>query len=435
MPDPTKLVLPSKVPWQQLTGKALEELLYWLCDALGANDLEWRAGSLTGTSRDRGRDLEATFNVPEPDGELRPERWWVQAKGRTATVEPAAVKEAVVEVQAVPDVDVLVIATNSRFSNDARDWVHDFQAGHPRPRIQLWDRERLERMVARQPAVVARVAPQALSPKGRIEAASEAFWNRQELPSVSELGFFWERRSELEFETRDLLALIVGEAAVGDLLLRPWAPELDTEDLVPVLLLALLNLGPLLLRLERSGVPLDPVQLGVGHLIAAALVRLRGDKLVELLRDPWSYGDPGPSLDEESREKLRDLLIQPVLSRLASYLGTACMEDCVRVMGELEPEDARTPEHRWLSLLPSSVARDDLRGDPRLLTIEKLDAPCNAGLKLSPDHGCPFVAVDDRPWEELIPELQAVLVSRLAEAADERAAGRLTTPEAPPEAG
>ncbi len=121
-----------------MKGEALEELLYWLCDALGAQDLQWRAGSASGTSRDRGRDLEATFHVSEPGGGLRPERWWIQAKGRAGTVPADAVKTAVVDVQAHAAVDVLVIATNTRVSNDTRDWVTEFQDKTPRPAVRLW---------------------------------------------------------------------------------------------------------------------------------------------------------------------------------------------------------------------------------------------------------------------------------------------------------
>jgi hypothetical protein len=40
----TELIIPSKIPWDQIQGKDLEELLYWLLDEMGAKDLEWRIG-------------------------------------------------------------------------------------------------------------------------------------------------------------------------------------------------------------------------------------------------------------------------------------------------------------------------------------------------------------------------------------------------------
>ena len=118
-------------------------------------------------------------------------------------------------------------------------------------------------------------------------------------------------------------------------------------------------------------------------------------------------------MQEEDRERLRLLLYGPVVARLFEYFGAACMEDCERMFGELGPDVPLKPEHRFLELLPTSVPRDDITQDPRTLLIQKLDAPCRAGLELSDEHGCPFGAVDDRPWEELFVELQTVLVFRL----------------------
>jgi hypothetical protein len=38
------LFLPTEIPWKDLKGNELEELLYWLFDAMGAKDLGWRIG-------------------------------------------------------------------------------------------------------------------------------------------------------------------------------------------------------------------------------------------------------------------------------------------------------------------------------------------------------------------------------------------------------
>lgn len=85
----------TRVPWRTVTGVQLEELLYGLLDAMGASSLVWRAGSATGvTASDGGRDLEAVFDRPSPDGELDRQRWWVECKGRSRTVERLAVQEA-----------------------------------------------------------------------------------------------------------------------------------------------------------------------------------------------------------------------------------------------------------------------------------------------------------------------------------------------------
>ena len=43
---PERFFIPTEVPWQDLKGKDLEELLYWLFDSMGAKDLEWRVGGV-----------------------------------------------------------------------------------------------------------------------------------------------------------------------------------------------------------------------------------------------------------------------------------------------------------------------------------------------------------------------------------------------------
>ncbi len=118
-----ELVVPSNIPWRDLKGEPLEQFVYWLLDDMGAKDLEWRRGGMKATSADGGRDLEAIFPVAVPDGSIDAQRWWVQVKGRSKTVEPAALQETILIVANRPDVDVLVIVTNTQFSNPSRDWV------------------------------------------------------------------------------------------------------------------------------------------------------------------------------------------------------------------------------------------------------------------------------------------------------------------------
>ncbi len=64
------LFIPTEIPWQDLKGKDLEELLYWLFDAMGAKELEWRIGGSGSGTSDQGRDLELSFYVSTPDGDL-----------------------------------------------------------------------------------------------------------------------------------------------------------------------------------------------------------------------------------------------------------------------------------------------------------------------------------------------------------------------------
>lgn len=170
-------VLPAEIPFAELKAKDLEECVYWLLDAMGAKDLEWRTGGTGGGAADGGRDLEAHFFVPgEDDVELVRQRWWIECKGRMGTVEPDEVKSAVNNALAFEGLDYLVIVTNAQFSNPTRDWVKEWQKKHPVPKVQLWDKAQLERYLSRHPDVVLRLFSKALSLQGRYQAMESRFW-------------------------------------------------------------------------------------------------------------------------------------------------------------------------------------------------------------------------------------------------------------------
>lgn len=150
---PSHLVLPSQIPLADLRGRDLEQCLFWLVDSIGDKDLEWRHGGSSGGASDGGRDLEATFQMAAPDGEVSRQKWWIEAKGRAKTVEAEAVKTAVHNARGKLDLDVLIIATNSVFSNPTRDWLSQWQASEPRSMVRLWDRERLEQLLSQHSEV------------------------------------------------------------------------------------------------------------------------------------------------------------------------------------------------------------------------------------------------------------------------------------------
>src|ERR1700731_1558686 len=215
-------VLPASIPFADLKGKDLEECIYWLFDAMGAKDLEWRTGGRGSGAADGGRDLEAHFYTPGADTEIESQSWWIECKGRTGTVEADEVRSAVINAQAKAGLDYLVVATNSQFSNPTRDWVKEWQATHPRPKVKLWDHAQLERLLSRHPEVVLRLFSQALSLQGRFQAMESRFWNRLEFVTPKTLGDLWKEREEIEFTAMGLFAAIVNEFANGSITYRPW---------------------------------------------------------------------------------------------------------------------------------------------------------------------------------------------------------------------
>ena len=180
-------VVPSEIPFEYLRGHDLEECLYWLLDAMGAKELEWHVGGRGSGAADGGRDLEAHFLTPTPDGEIVQQKWWIEAKGRSGTVEPCDVKAAVLNAGNRSDLDVLIVATNTAFSNPTRDWVREWQGHHPRPVVRLWERARLEKLLSEYPSVVVRLFSKALSIQGRLEVIRYRVWNFASLASNEQL--------------------------------------------------------------------------------------------------------------------------------------------------------------------------------------------------------------------------------------------------------
>ena len=224
---PRELVLPSEIPWSDLRGRDLEECVYWLIHCLGGKGLEWRQGGTGGGAADGGRDLEAQFLVPGPDGEIGRQRWWVEVKGRTTTVEPSAVKEAVLNASGRAGLDVLIVATNSVFSNPTRDWLAFQQDKAQRPVVKLWDRHHLEKLLCEHPEVVIRLFSRALSLQGKLEVVSSRFWDYSTYAGSTVLAELWEKRGEVEFSDMAFLATLMSECANGDVDAHPWVTALD----------------------------------------------------------------------------------------------------------------------------------------------------------------------------------------------------------------
>lgn len=296
-PEP-EWVLPSEIPFATLKDADLEACVYWLLDAMGAQDLEWRQGSAGRGAADGGRDLEATLYQPGADGELRPERWWIECKGRKGTLETEAVKAAVVNAPAAADLDVLVVVTNTTFTNPTRDWVADFQTRFPRPSIRLWDRNTLERQLGRQPAVASRLFSEALSPEGRLRAVQERFWNKLEYSAPGALAHLWKDRSQLNADGFSGFALVANEFASGAITERPWAGFWSAELRLQALQAGLLTTPYLMMRCTRTGAQSEPLVRALAYLLLACVDVFQAPRLAEVVlstvRDRDGATFPGP---------------------------------------------------------------------------------------------------------------------------------------------
>lgn len=382
------LIVPSDIPWDDLRGKDLEECVYWLLDALGAKDLEWRVGGQGSGGTDQGRDLECVFYVTHPDGEIAPQRWWLEVKGRTGTLEPAAVKEAVLNATGVSTVDVLVIATNTQFSNPTRDWVKSWQIDNARPKVRLWDRSALERHVSRHPSVVARLFRHALSSQGHLEVARSAFWNHSRYAGPIALRMLWSARRQLKWNAQSFIAVLASELANGDVTRRPWPLLFDEETILDALKTALVNAPYFCVRATELGTDQAGYIDSCGYLVLVAISETSAAQVAELLKGCWKgIGSP------EQQGAIRDVVLEPILRSLAGELQDVCTSDCSRVLHDRRLLSEGEVDSYWKRLdLPQDEEEET---EESHWVLEFHDRPCAIGLDLDRENTCPIMALND----------------------------------------
>lgn len=382
-----ELILPSEIPWSEIKGTDLEELLYWLFDSMGAKELEWRIGGKGAGAANQGRDLELIFFTPSPDGTLTKQTWWVEAKGRSKTVESSEVHEAVLNAAGKSHIEVLVIATNANYSNPTRDWVKEWQKNHPRPIVKLWEKTELESLCSKNPIAVIRLHSKAISLQGQVEVAKTKLWDYASFSDEHTLVSLWKNRDNISIDERSLLALISSEFANGDIGIRSWALEAIDEILISSLCNGLINFLYLAFRANEIGAKQEPLIRAISYLLIVSLQRMDKATVLSLLTDVWNDVD-----GREYPEKVVELILEPVLGTLQTELKDICSSDCVRVSTDSELLHESEIESYWSRLHPTV---EDGHGEKRILTIEANDKPCKVGFRLDQDNGCPLCHIED----------------------------------------
>ncbi|MFC9228064.1 restriction endonuclease [Streptomyces decoyicus] len=401
----------TQVLWKEVAGSQLEELLFGLLEAMGAKNLVWRAGSESGvTASDSGRDLEAVFDRPSPDGELDRQRWWIECKGRSGTVERGAVQQAVLDACARTDVDVLVVATNSRFSNPTRDWLEDRLRVQPHPLIKLWDRDNLDRLVRRHPTVAARILPAMLSDEERLRLLISRFEELGEEPTQTDLDFFWERREwimrqEAQVAVAAVLMFLYAEG-VPIPRRRLWWQLLQKGDLPEAIVECLVNLPA---KVSRSDIPrpLENIRgtAASARVLIACLNLFPQEEVAGLVVNPWRFIVEGEKIaeDEDSLKVWQDGALRPVLAFAQSDLLDACASDCARVTADSPHE----PESINCSNFWGMIAADSAGVEDEVLVIEDLSGRCTVGLDVT--SGCPLIASNDLLVGDIVRGIQEIL--------------------------
>lgn len=385
-------VIPSQIPWARLRGKDLEECLYWLLDSMGARDLEWRVGGVGQGAPDQGRDLQASFYLADPSGQLEKTTWWIEAKGRKGIVPSTAVKKAALDATANDAIDVLVIATNSTFSNPTRDWVANWQITHPRPRVKLWAREDLERLVSQHPQVAIRLFSKALSPQGQVEVMRERFWRFTHYTDEPTLGSLWKVHSTLDLDPQALIAATASEFANGSITDRAWPLLKDEETRINLLLSSLANSMSFILRAQEAGVRERPYIQAMAYLMMLSIQALEPETLLSEIENLFAESILARG---GKAQVIQDLFLTPVMEQLGAELRDVCTSDCRRVSMDPVELGQEGVENYWDR---NRLKGPDLeRKGHQFLIIEDKRASCKVGFPLDLKHTCPLAKPDSAP--------------------------------------
>jgi hypothetical protein len=395
------VVTDDLIPWDLLRGKVLEELLYELLNELGANELIWRSGGIGAGAPDGGRDLEAIFHRATPDGEVESEKWWIEAKGRSKTVEADAVKSTVLNASGPKDLDLILIATNSQFSNPTRDWIQSWVNEHPRPKVKLWDCKDLLRLIRKHPVVAARIVPDILPDRERIRMLADQFLEVGKPPSEKDLQYFWEIRDIVSDPTQ-ISCLVYGELLYGDLVSRPWGILISEENHLGIIIEALGCLPFALLRTKMLSN--ERLAATAVYLVQCALRFGDPKEVAAILDNPLKFVDGIPKSMEDDPSVYREAAVDPIWQRCKIELLDACSQDCPRINGDtqiLRPSEAGA--HFWRRF---NLNIKTPNADGALLVFD-LKMPCAVGLELG-ERTCPLEEEPKFSSQE-IEELKAII--------------------------
>ncbi|WP_129931789.1 MULTISPECIES: restriction endonuclease [unclassified Pseudomonas] len=414
--DDPEWIIPSSIPFDELKGKDLEECVYWLLDAMGAQDIEWRIGGSGGGAADGGRDLEAKILVPSADGDLSPKTYWFECKGRSKTVEPEVVKQAAFNALAF-DVDVVVVVTNTTFTNPTTDWVKSWNHKH-RLQVQLWDKTKLERLLSKQPRAVLRLFGHSLSLAWRLQALSSRFWSRFEYSPSSTLEALWERQHEVTIGPLERFALIANECATATLEQRPWAAAASDSDVMETLFITLANIYYVSFRAIESGANQTPIFQAMNYVVLQAIRHHSPAdvaKIFEIFLSQWN--------DLPMPEAATQIAAEPFLQNLLVELQEICTPACRRLSRVRRPQltsDGHNMESYWYRFTPSGAP---LSTEEPIRWLIETARPCNIGYLVDEERNCPLI--DTEPSiseiERILEAAQRVVAHRMGYWQDEQA--------------
>lgn len=321
-------------PLDILPPEEFEKLAFYLLDDMGFKNLEWRKGGEGVSATDGGRDLSGIFAKVEPDGSLTIENWWVEVKHRSNTLKKSSVQKIVFNSTAYKDVDVIAIFTNNVISNSTLDWIKEFQITHSKPRIVIWQKHDIERILRKYPNTASSFFPGSLTLPEQLESIKQRFWNNLGYPTINEIELIWNNFQSLDWDGSKLLPFIIADSAMTGLIHRKWGFMINEELLLETLLVGLINVPFLVVRSKQHRQSQSFFIRGLDYLLQIALIRVDLDQVVDLLLNMFDYAETSsiPSKD------INNFVLYPLISNIYDELVCNCSKDCERYINDSKPD-------------------------------------------------------------------------------------------------
>lgn len=148
--------------WKKITPLEFENLCYDLLYALGFKNLDRRGGAA-----DRGRDIEAVWEIKDPSGDIYLQKWFVECKFYKYGISIRDIHDKI-QWADVEYPDTLLIITNSHLTAQAKGWLEKIRKEKV-CNIQIWENEKIEKLLSKYPYILEKYFPK---PKGGIDFKS-----------------------------------------------------------------------------------------------------------------------------------------------------------------------------------------------------------------------------------------------------------------------
>ncbi len=377
----------EEIDWTLIDPEKFEKLIYFLLDSIGMKNIIWRKGGSGVSATDGGRDLECEDHIIERDGSVRSEKWWIEVKYRTNTLEKMKVQETLINAVGYQNVDVIGIVTNNVITNPTQDWIDVFKDQHKAKRIVIWQDHNLENIIKNNPSLIYRFFPSSLTLKGRFNVIKQRFYSYLQLPSGTDLIDLWKNKQNLEFSPNIILPIILTEATFGDLGERQWGLWFEKDLLLETFMVGLLNIFYLTNKCEILDKDANFITEGMEYILLSNLLKFPAEfitkSIIININENWFKN---AQVEFENYYGLIQVILKPIIYKICYKLLDVCDQNylCKKLSLGCDTKN---------DYIKKFISKENDENKPMLI-IQSFEENCRFDVEI-PNKYCPLIDVSD----------------------------------------